>query len=61
MPKISDLKLKDGGLFRCCIATIEFLRIRDEEVKNGYEISCLYCKKKTMMVTEDTIQWNGKE
>ena len=58
MKKIHHLRFEDGGLYRCCVKTIT--EKENVEVKDGDEIECLYCKKKTMVVVEGVIKWNGK-
>lgn len=49
--KIKDLPLYMGGLFRCCIDTLQ--QKAEETVKLGDTITCVHCKKPTMVVAYD--------
>ena len=43
MITVNKRKVKEGGLMRCCLAT---LQERDEEDKEGQIINCKYCGDK---------------
>lgn len=60
----SNMKTKKeifiGGLFRCCLATLEtYQKFGYAEAENA-TLTCAYCHKETMVVKDGVWQWNRK-
>lgn len=61
----ADLKLRTGGLMRCCVASFEKWQAADPKAaaQPGDKIPCVYENEDTMQVSErgDVVQWIGPQ
>jgi len=53
------VKIRPGGLFRCCIATID----NDAEERyvapiEGETLTCIHCHKRTIVFHDGAWEWN---
>lgn len=54
MSKQSEVRV--GGLFRCCINTVDVLS-PDEDYEGNVK-ECLYCKEPSLVFTNGAWEWN---
>jgi tartrate dehydratase alpha subunit/fumarate hydratase class I-like protein len=56
--------VRHGGLFRCCLATLEeeYDDKHPDSFHVGEILTCKYCKKPTMVLAKDGVwEWNRKD
>lgn len=62
VPSRQEYRYRPGGLFRCCTQTLDDLAQEGKLVMNqGHQVTCLYCKKTTMVFSDGQYQWVGPE
>lgn len=55
-------RVRIGGLFRCCMQTLD-VKAAEGSLKGeeGERVTCLYCKKETMVFHDGAYQWVGPD
>lgn len=56
-----EVKLNSGGLFRCCVETACMdAEKRNTEPQEGERLTCIHCKKETMVYRHGAWEWNRR-